>query len=344
MLKGEQRGRRRPGRRKLQIGIQLSQPASGLSPREAILEYTRVVETAAEAGFDSFWSGQHFLAGEYQLFQPLPLLARLSATVPRMTLGTSVLLLPLLNPIDLAEQAATIDAMAGGGFRLGVGLGYRQLEFDASGVPRTEAQTRFVESIDLIRRLWSGAEVRYEGRHYQLAAGRINPRPESAEGTRILVGAYAERAVERAGTIGDGWIVPPELVGDALQRRLDLFRRASASASRPGTIVLIRAFHITASAEEHRQIELRLARHFARKRTWGIRRGMDDTRDPALDARAAAIIGTPTECLQAIRKYEQEVAPDHLILLMGFRGTETASLLRSLELAGERLLPGAIRG
>ena len=214
--------------------MQLSQPVSGLPARDAIAEYTRIVEAAAEAGFDSFWAGQHFLAGEYQLFQPLPLLARLSAFVPQMTLGTSVILLPLLNPVDVAEQAATIDAMAGGGFQLGVGLGYRQVEFDASGVARAEAETRFVESIELIRRLWSGAEVGYEGRHYRLSAGRINPPPADAERTPILVGAYSPQGVERAGSIGDGWIVPPELVGQALLRRLEIFRRTSLLRRAPG--------------------------------------------------------------------------------------------------------------
>jgi alkanesulfonate monooxygenase SsuD/methylene tetrahydromethanopterin reductase-like flavin-dependent oxidoreductase (luciferase family) len=314
---------------------------AGLSARDAIVEYTRIVEAAAGAGFHSFWAGQHFLANEYQLFQPLPLLARLSASVPQMTLGTSVLLLPLLNPLEVAEQAATIDAMAGGGFQLGVGLGYRQVEFDASGVERADAQTRFLESIELIRRLWSGAQVAYEGRHFRLPAGRINPPPRNTDRTPILVGAYAERAVERAGSIGDGWIVPPELVGRALQRRLELFRHASASASRPGTVALIRAFHVAASAEEKRQIELLLEQHFAQKRTWGIRQGKDDTSNPGLDARSAAIIGSPTECLEAIRTYEQEAAPDHLVLLMGFRGAGTAGLFRSLEVAGELVLPGA---
>jgi alkanesulfonate monooxygenase SsuD/methylene tetrahydromethanopterin reductase-like flavin-dependent oxidoreductase (luciferase family) len=169
----------------------------------------------------------------------------------------------------------------------------------------------------------------------------MNPPPRNAERTPILVGAYSARAVERAGRIGDGWIVPPELAGEGLRRRLEAFRSASASSSRSGSVALIRAFHVAASAEERRRVELLLERHFAQKRTWGIRRDADDTRDPALDARAAAIVGTPTECVEAIRRYEQDVAPDHLILLMGFRGTERASLLRSLELAGELVLPGA---
>ena len=166
----------------MRIGTQFSQPAVGLPPRDALERYTRLVETAADAGFESFWAGQHFLPGEYQLFQPLPLLARLSAAAPRLTLGTSVILLPLLNPLDVAEQAATIDAMTAGGFRLGVGLGYRSLEFAASGVERSEAETRFggggradppplVRGRDELR----GRALPPLGGAHQPAAGRARP-------------------------------------------------------------------------------------------------------------------------------------------------------------------------
>ncbi len=323
----------------MRIGTQFSQPVIGLPPRRAMASYTRLVETAAAAGFDSFWAGQHFLSGDYQLFQPLPLLARLSAAVPQLTLGTSVILLPLLNPLDVAEQAATIDAMTDGGFRLGVGLGYRRLEFEASGVRRAEVETRFEESIELIRRLWAGDEATFEGAHFRLAGGRINPPPEGKGSAPILLGAYSERAVERAGRIGDGWIVPPEIVGEALERRLELFRRTAAAASRKGTIVLMRPFHVTASQDERLRIAGLLAKHFGRKRSWGLRKGDDDTGDAVADAQMAAIIGNPDECLAAIERLEREAAPDVLILLTGFRGTGHECLAASLELAGTDVLP-----
>jgi len=323
----------------MRIGTQFSQPAVGLPPRDAIAAYTRLVQTAARAGFESFWAGQHFLPGDYQLFQPLPLLARLSAAAPELTLGTSVILLPLLNPLDVAEQAATIDAMAGGGFRLGVGLGYRKLEFEGSGVPRAEADTRFEESIALIRRLWAGEETSFSGVHFRLAGGRINPSIQGNGIAPILLGAYSERAVERAGRIGDGWIVPPELVGDELKRRLDLFRTTAATAARSGTIVLMRAFHVTTSHVEQRRIDELLTTHFGQKRRWGLRKGVDDRGDPVADARAGAILGDPDDCLAAIERIKDEIAPDDLILLMGFRGTGDASLEASLELAGDGVLP-----
>jgi alkanesulfonate monooxygenase SsuD/methylene tetrahydromethanopterin reductase-like flavin-dependent oxidoreductase (luciferase family) len=323
----------------MRIGAQFSQPALGISPREAMDTYCRLVAATEEAGFDSFWAGQHFLPGDYQLFQPLPLLARLSAAAPTLTLGTSVILLPLLNPLDVAEQAAAIDAMAGGGFQLGVGLGYRKLEFEASGIPWAEADSRFEESLELIRRLWSGAEIGFDGTHFKLAGGRINPAPAGRTDTPILLGAYSERAVQRAARIGDGWIVPPELVGETLTQRLELFRNVARENSRRGSIVLMRPFHVTRQVDEQQRVASLLARHFGRKRSWGLRKGSDDTRDPGADAATASVIGSPEECIAKIERLMDEVRPDELILLTGFRGTGDEHLRASIELAGNSVLP-----
>jgi alkanesulfonate monooxygenase SsuD/methylene tetrahydromethanopterin reductase-like flavin-dependent oxidoreductase (luciferase family) len=101
----------------------------------------------------------------------------------------------------------------------------------------------------------------------------------------------------------------------------------------------MRPFHVTASEDERRTVEDALARHFGRKRAWGLKKGADDTADPAADARAAAILGTPEECVARIEQVKREIAPDHLILLMGFRGTGDASIRSALELAGERVFP-----
>jgi alkanesulfonate monooxygenase SsuD/methylene tetrahydromethanopterin reductase-like flavin-dependent oxidoreductase (luciferase family) len=88
------------------------------------------------------------------MFQPLPLLGWLAADAEGMTLGTNILVLPLLNPVDVAEQAATLDHITGGRFVLGVGLGYRAAEDAAFGVTQKEKPGRMVEAITLIRRLF----------------------------------------------------------------------------------------------------------------------------------------------------------------------------------------------
>ena len=130
-----------------------------------------------EADFDLFCWGHHYLIDPFQHFQPWPVLARLAAEPGDMTLATSILLLPLLNPVDVAEQAATVDHIAEGRFILGIGLGYRPEEFEAFGVGMSERGARCTEAMHLMRRLWSEDEVTHHGRFFNVTGAKPTARP-----------------------------------------------------------------------------------------------------------------------------------------------------------------------
>ena len=148
----------------MDFGIQFSQPAVlNAPPATAMKGYLDLIELASNHGFRSFWSGQHFMADRFLLFQPLTLAARAAAAAPGMQMGTSVLLLPMLNPVDVAEHGATVDAITNGGFILGVGLGYRDEEFAAAGIRKEDVIERFEESIQVIRHLWEEAPANFSG-------------------------------------------------------------------------------------------------------------------------------------------------------------------------------------
>ena len=101
-----------------------------------------------------------------------------------------------------------------------------------------------------------------------------------------------------------------------------------------------RAFHVSHEPSEIRDVEELLGAHFQRKRDWGILKGEDVTNTTALDnAREAAIIGNPEECIRKIEAYREQYAPDELILLMGFQGIGAESLERSIRTAGEEIIP-----
>jgi alkanesulfonate monooxygenase SsuD/methylene tetrahydromethanopterin reductase-like flavin-dependent oxidoreductase (luciferase family) len=101
---------------------------------ERIRELLEQVKLARDLGFDSISASQHYLAAPFQYFQPIPLLARIAAESGAMTLITNILLLPLYNPVDLAEQLATLDIICDGRLVCGVGLGYRDVEYTVFGV------------------------------------------------------------------------------------------------------------------------------------------------------------------------------------------------------------------
>jgi alkanesulfonate monooxygenase SsuD/methylene tetrahydromethanopterin reductase-like flavin-dependent oxidoreductase (luciferase family) len=325
----------------MNFGIQFSQPAVlNAPPVQAMKSYLNLIELASKHGFNSFWSGQHFMADHYLLFQPLTLAARAAAAAPSMQMGTSVLLLPMLNPVEVAEHGATLDAITNGGFILGAGLGYRDEEFAAAGIRREDVIERFEESIEVIRLLWEQAPANYSGRHFKIQNATINPAPTQKPRPPILIGAYALRAIKRAGRISDGWIIPPEFFASLLQKRFDLFRESVESHGTKGTIAMMRAFHASHDPAETRAVEELLGAHFQRKRDWGILKGDEVANSTALDnAHEAAIIGDPDACVRKIEAYRDRYQPDHLILLMGFHGISAKSLERSIQIAGEEILP-----
>ncbi len=113
---------------------------------ERMRELLEQVKLARDLGFDSISASQHYLAAPFQYFQPNPLLARIAAESGEMTLITNILLLPLYNPVDLAEQLATLDIICDGRLVCGVGLGYRDLEYTVFGVERASRVSRFEEA------------------------------------------------------------------------------------------------------------------------------------------------------------------------------------------------------
>jgi hypothetical protein len=131
----------------------------------------------------------------------------LKALFPLVAVGTGVLLLPLHHPVEVAEQMATLDAFAEG-VVVGVGSGYRDIEFDAFGIDKRERIGRMVEGIEIMNRLWTETDVTYEGNYYSLDEATITPRPE--EKPTVWIGANHPRAVERAARIGDAWFANPQ--------------------------------------------------------------------------------------------------------------------------------------
>ena len=114
------------------------------------------------------------------MFQAMPLLARLAAEAEGMRLGPGLLLLPLLNPVIVAEETATLDWLTGGKAIIGLGLGYRKEEFDSIGVPFKERVPRFVEGVEVIRKLWRDDVVEHRGRFHTLSGVPASLKPQAA--------------------------------------------------------------------------------------------------------------------------------------------------------------------
>src|SRR5262249_7806607 len=145
----------------------------------------------------------------YHYFPLLPFLQRLAAEAEGLSLGTNLILLPLHNPVEIAEIGAFLDVITGGRFLLGVGLGYRPEEFALFDVPMAERVSRWGAGGELTPGPWPEDAVAPRGRHGQLDGVTIRPHPAQHPRPPILVGSQVPAGIARAARIADGWLVVP---------------------------------------------------------------------------------------------------------------------------------------
>lgn len=154
---------------------------------------------------DSLWVGGH-ISSRNPSPEAMIGLTRLATVTERVTVGSSILLLPLYPPALVAKQIADLDRATGGRVMLGVGIGgeYPQ-EFRAVEVPMEERGRRTNEIIPLLRQLWTATEITHHGRYYTMQDVKIHPAPLQPGGPPIVVAGRKEPAMRRAALLGDGW-------------------------------------------------------------------------------------------------------------------------------------------
>ena len=225
----------------MKLGIYLNgQHPAGDDPARRFAETVEQARLIRRLGFDSIWGGEHHVTPGFHYFPLLPMLQRLASEVEGMWVGTNLVLLPLHNPVELAEVGAFLDVITGGRFMLGVGLGYRTEEFAVFKVPMAERVSRLTEGVEIIRRLWTEERVTHHGRHWQLDDISIHPRPLQPPRPPILVGSQVPAGIARAARIADGWLVVPVPTVDEFAAQAGGFAAARTAAVLPraGTSVV----------------------------------------------------------------------------------------------------------
>lgn len=164
----------------------------------------RYVRRAEELGYASLWT-QERLTGSPTVIDPLSFLSYIAGQTTKARLGVSVVVLPRHNPIHLAKQTASIDAMSGGRLILGVGLGASQDDLLQYGISPERRVRRFLEHVEIVKALWTQDNVTYRGDFYQLNGTNIAPKPAHKPHPPIWAGANAEPAIRRSLTYADGW-------------------------------------------------------------------------------------------------------------------------------------------
>jgi probable F420-dependent oxidoreductase len=184
-------------------------------PGHDLAHVGRIARAIEANGFDSYWSPEHLavrasgaapeLAAAPSFPDPFVNLTAVAAASSTLLLGTAVLLAPLQHPLAIARAGASLDALSGGRFVLGVGVGWEPWEYAALGVPWRDRGARASEHVEAVITLWRSPGAGYEGRHVTFGAVAGEPRPLARPHPPVLVGGNSDAALRRAARLGDGW-------------------------------------------------------------------------------------------------------------------------------------------
>ena len=182
----------------------------GVEDPQQMLEVGRRAE---ELGYDSVWVMDHlFNTGRIRdrlegrpYYHPLATLSYLSAVTNRVALGTSVLVLPYHNPVELAKYVASLDQMSTGRVILGVGAGAMSEEFQALGIPMDQRGSLTDESITLMKELWTSSMPSYHSRRWDFSELYFSPKPRQQPHIPLWIGGSSPGALARTARMGDGW-------------------------------------------------------------------------------------------------------------------------------------------
>ncbi len=331
----------------MKLGIYLnSQHPVGDDPARRFAEMLEQVRLVRSLGFDSIWAGEHHITPGFHFFPQLPMLHRLAAEAEGLWIGTNLILLPLHNPVELAETGAFLDVITGGKFLLGVGLGYRPEEFQMFGVPMTERVSRFTEAVEIIRRLWSEERVTHSGRHWQFSDATIAPRPLQTPRPPILIGAQMDAAIARAARIGDGWLSVPTIALDQLDAQMSAFKSARSAKKLPPAEHFCRFLEVGCADDDETAIRRTapfLMEKYKSYFAWGLEGlTLDPTAAPEQQFRALAsnrfAVGAPENVIEMLVAQHRR-GINHLSMRVSWPGMGQNDILASIELLGRKVLP-----
>jgi alkanesulfonate monooxygenase SsuD/methylene tetrahydromethanopterin reductase-like flavin-dependent oxidoreductase (luciferase family) len=330
----------------VKIGIYVSyKHPRAEDPVRKMEEHLEQVRVMRDSGLDSVWSGQHWVPSPFYMFQPVPFLARAAAEAGDMVVGTNVLLVPFYQPLDVAEVATTLDVITRGRFALGIGLGYRDFEFENLGVPKRERASRLVEMVTVLRKLWTEERVTYEGRHYRLRDVSLTMRPVQRPHPPILIGANFPAAARRAGELADGWIASGNVSIDTLLSVREEYEAGLRAAGRPEPRE--RYLFIDIYLAQDRQAALTEMAPYIKVAydafaQWGNVK-LERLDIPPEHLAERFIVGSPDDCIERLREYHRRGGFNHVLARVQLPGPDATlpqlSVLRTIRLLGQKVAP-----
>jgi alkanesulfonate monooxygenase SsuD/methylene tetrahydromethanopterin reductase-like flavin-dependent oxidoreductase (luciferase family) len=304
---------------------------------EEVLEQTVLAENL---GFDGVWYAEHHFSEYGVCPSPPVLLAAAARMTRRIRLGVAVSVLPLRDPVQVAEDYAVVDILSGGRLNLGLGSGYLEHEFAGFRVPLEDKALRFNDALEVLLKAWSGNSFSHDGPYYQYPEIRLNVLPVQRPLPEIWIASLRQEGVKHIARMGHR-IMGIAYVNSNSRVELAKVIRTFKDYYRiyghgdPNSLELPVAFHVHVAetlteAENNAKEALNL---YLRSRKYGRSIRYEDLR-----ARQQVIFGSPDEVIRQIEEY-REIGVNHFMALMNFGALDHKKVVRSMELFAKYVIP-----
>jgi alkanesulfonate monooxygenase SsuD/methylene tetrahydromethanopterin reductase-like flavin-dependent oxidoreductase (luciferase family) len=225
----------------------------GSTQSQVFREWFDLVQIAEEAGLDTFWLGEsHFRPQRAVLASPLIGAAAVASRTRRIRVGLAVQVLPLANPLRVAEEAAIVDHISEGRLIFGVGRSSFLESYQGYGVDYEESRALFIESLEVIQRAWAKAPLRYSGKYYRFEDVDVVPKPYQQPHPPIRVAVESRDTFRLAGRLGFPIFIRYQMDLPELRDLLRQYEqeRHAAGLSGPNDVILQLAAYVAESAEQ----------------------------------------------------------------------------------------------
>lgn len=340
-------------------------PSEGGDDFEATVAQARQAE---EYGIDAVYLGEHHgWPGSPYWPSPIVGLAALARETTEITVGTNILLLPLANPVRVAGEIAYLDCIAGGRTIFGFGVGWRETEFDAFGIPRAERGRRMTEYLRLLNELFELGPTDFDGEFYSVEDFELSPRPVQQPRPDFHIGGMGEHVIQRVSELAEGWVA----AGGSLHEEVSFARRVRKCGGDvvQGTGgVVVRDTHEEALKATTEFVKCRTRPHMREGSPYftaafedylasqgrELRIESEADLEAYLDEQAeyeiggdlntyveenVFIAGTPDGCIEQIDRLLEITGCDELNLRLSCAGWDHEATMETLDLLGREVLP-----
>ncbi|WP_338749296.1 LLM class flavin-dependent oxidoreductase [Bacillus sp. FJAT-52991] len=310
---------------------------SSRTPRQFYNEVLEQSVRAEEMNFDGVWFTEHHFSDFGINPSPAVLLAAVSQRTNRIRLGVGVSVLPLHKPLRIAEDYAVVDLLSNGRLDLGLGSGNSQKEFDGYNISWEDKSERFNESLEVLRKAWSGKSFSHQGKFFQYKDLKLSVQPIQAPFPPHWIAASSEEGVSHVASMGSQFIALGfSKSRDELAKLIDTYKNMylKSGYGNPDQLEIPVAFHVHvgetyADAESNAKDPYQLFMNTPR--------GTNISYD-ILKQKLNPVIGSPDEVIKQVQSY-REIGVTNFMAIMNFGGLEHHKVLSSLDLFGKYVIP-----